>query len=323
MATDVPTDPEEYALYMMYGDNWRQFVGERYNTRDRGGMYDYNLHFYNSVPYVALIKNIVDTLQAQTDFVTSMQPPEGIEDYQNQYNIWAEHLVELNRELTDYRGKIENYQFDPKDLEERYAYPQPSSGANFPPPFERPAQPAFSPPFEGNVPVPNMPGWTEWNGVNAMMQVNWVNTKTGERLTVPHAGFNPPSGEGWVKEEFKSEPLDPKKLNRPDATIMGNTGTTTRQPYVIQPAAQQTTAAYLQMAKNNAATAAVASPQERDNSYAAPAPAPAPALPPAKPTMSDQFISRYERAEAMGSDNPKVKTVTPAVKTITKKVKAI
>ena len=44
----------------------------------------------------------------------------------------------------------------------------------------------------------------------------------------------------------------------------------------------------------------------------------APAAPvAAAPSMSDQFIARYERAEATGNDNPKVKTVAP-VKTVVK-----
>jgi len=200
------------------------------------------------------------------------------------------------------------------------------------------------PQFEGNVPVPGMPGWSVYNGINTMAIVNWVNPKTGERFTAPHGGFSPPSGEGWVTEELKSKPLDPN-YKRPDATIMGNTGTTATQPYAILPAAQQTTAAYAQMAKNNAATAAAASANNDRGSdrivAAAPAPAASnvqtryqtnledglesrkvPALAPAPaaaaPTMSDQFIQRYERAEATGNDNPKVKVVEP-VKTVVKK----
>ena len=328
MATDVPTDPEEYALYMMYGDNWRQYAQESYFNRDRGGRYDYNLHFYNSVPYVALIKNIVDMLQEKSDFHMSMQPPEGIDDYENQYNIWAQNLEQLNAELTDYRGKIENYQFDPKDLEEHYAY-LPEIGQ-----YQPPSQPSFPPPSS------NQPGTPP-----AASRPNFENPSWGSRLdSDPNMmytmEFRDSDGD-MVDDRQQRGPGQPGyaigHFYKPDATIFGNgnTGTTKTQPYAIQPAAQQTTAAYAQVAKNNAATAttattAAAAPTNNDRGgdrIVAAAPAPAkftsPALPPAKPTMSDQFISRYERAEATGSDNPKVKTVTPIVKTTTKKVKAI
>ena len=334
MDTDVPTDPEEYALYMMYGDNWRQFAQESYFNRDRGGRYDYNLQFYNSVPYVALIKNIVDMLQEKSDFHMSMQPPEGIDDYENQYNIWAQNLEQLNAELTDYRGKIENYQFDPKDLEEHYAY-LPEIGQ-----YQPPSEPSFPPPSS------NQPG-AGWTGTlpapgSDNFAPSWGSRLDSDPNMMYTMDFRDSDGD-MVDDRQQRGAGQPGyaigHFYKPDATIFGNgnTGTTKTQPYAIQPAAQQTTAAYAQMAKNNAATAttaAAAPTQEKDNSYMAPASAPvqnmarpslpvAPALPPAKPTMSDQFISRYERAEATGSDNPKVKTVTPIVKTTTKKVKAI
>ena len=322
MATDVPTDPEEYALYMMYGDNWRQFARESYFNRDRGGRYDYNLQFYNSVPYVALIKNIVDMLQEKSDFHMSMQPPEGIDDYENQYNIWAQNLEQLNAELTDYRGKIENYQFDPKDLEEHYAY-LPEIGQYHPP-----SEPSFPPPSS------NQPGTPP-----AASRPNFENPSWGSRLdSDPNMmytmEFRDSDGD-MVDDRQQRGPGQPGyaigHFYKPDATIFGNgnTGTTKTQPYAIQPAAQQTTAAYSQMAKNNAATAtttAAAAPTNNDRGgdrIVAAAPAPAkftsPALPPAKPTMSDQFISRYDRDVQDG----KVKTVAPIVKTTTKKVKAI
>ncbi len=328
MATDVPTDPEEYALYMMYGDNWRQYVQESYFNRDRGGRYDYNLKFYNSVPYVALIKNIVDMLQEKSDFHMSMQPPEGIDDYENQYNIWAQNLEQLNAELTDYRGKIENYQFDPKDLEETYAYPQPIDGYQPPsvPDFPPPGAPPGTPPVAGGNNF--APSWG-----------SRLDTNPGDMYTMD---FRDSDGD-MVDDRQQRGAGQPGyaigHFYKPDATIFGNgnTGTTKTQPYAILPAAQQTTAAYAQMAKNNATTATTAAataPTDNDRGgdrivAAAPAPAPAavkftsPALPPAKPTMSDQFISRYERAEATGSDIGKVKTVTPVSKTTTKKVKAI
>ena len=324
MDTDVPTDPEEYALYMMYGDNWRQFARESYFNRDRGGRYDYNLQFYNSVPYVALIKNIVDMLQEKSDFHMSMQPPEGIDDYENQYNIWAQNLEQLNAELTDYRGKIENYQFDPKDLEETYRtlpyYETPKSEPSFPPPSS------------------NQPG-AGWTGTLPAAGSDNFAPSWGSRLD-----SNPNNFYTMDFRDSDGDMVDDRQQRgagqpgyaighfyKPDATIFGNgnTGTTKTQPYAIQPAAQQTTAAYSQMAKNNAATAtttAAAAPTNNDRGgdrIVAAAPAPAkftsPALPPAKPTMSDQFISRYERDVQDG----KVKTVTPIVKTTTKKVKAI
>ena len=205
------------------------------------------------------------------------------------------------------------------------------------------AQISQTPQFEGNVPVPGMPGWTVYNGINTMAIVNWVNTKTGERIEAPHGGFFPPSGEGWVTEESKPKPLDPKD-KRPDATIMGNTGATATQPNVIAPRAEQTVAAYTQMAKNNAASAAaaLASNDRGGDRIVAPtsytgvpnvarAPA-APASPAltgqalqnaqmaqsqARESMSDKFITRYDRDEF----SPVV-TAKKSV-TTTKKVKAI
>jgi len=330
MATDVPTDPEEYALYMMYGDNWRQYAQESYFNRDRGGRYDYNLQFYNSVPYVALIKNIVDMLQEKSDFHMSMQPPEGINDYENQYNIWAQNLEQLNAELTDYRGKIENYQFDPKDLEETYAYPHGYPSPSVPPPGAPPETPPGArtlPP--GYTPPPKDDTASLWGSrldsdPNMMYTMDFRDSDGDMVDDRQQRGAGQP---GFAIGHFY----------KPDATIFGNgnTGTTKTQPYAILPAAQQTTAAYAQMAKNNATTAttaAAAAPTDNDRGgdrIVAPAPAAvkftSPALPPAKPTMSDQFISRYDRDVQDGKVKAvaPVKTVTPVSKTTTKKVKAI
>ena len=327
MATDVPTDPEEYALYMMYGDNWRQYAQESYFNRDRGGRYDYNLQFYNSVPYVALIKNIVDMLQEKSDFHMSMQPPEGINDYENQYNIWAQNLEQLNAELTDYRGKIENYQFDPKDLEEHYAYMQPINGYQPPsvPDFPPPGAPPATPPVADR---PNFaPSWGSRldTNPNDMYTMDFRDSDGDMVDDRQQRGAGQP---GYAIGHFY----------KPDATIFGNgnTGTTKTQPYVILPRAEQTTAAYAQMAKNNAAAAAASANNDRGGDrIVAAAPAPVVAAPTyagvqssqaltgqaannaqmaqsqARESMSDKYITRYDRDE--------FSPVVAPVKTVVKK----
>ena len=297
--SDVPIDPDEYALYMQYGPNWRAASG-RSNKRDRGGRYDRFMKFFHTTPFQPMP---ISTLKFENPY----EKPDVVTE--------PDWYYQLNKTQQQIYDLLSNYfpadTLEPSDFEERDFL----SGAMD---WSNPNTTASN-----NIYGVTPPGWTEGNGVNAMVQVNWVNTKTGERLTAPHAGFNPPSGEGWVKEEFMSEPLDPKKLNRPDATIMGNTGTTATQPFIIQPAAQQTTAAYAQMAQNNAATAATP-PANNDRSgdrivAAAPAPVVSRANPPAaaKTTMSDQYITRYDRDES----SPIVSAKKPV--TTTKKVKAI
>lgn len=314
---------EEYQMYQRYGPNYREYMRFGYGRNQARARNQFNPSggFYHTDP--PQVRKVVENIMGAS---APEQNSSYLSDYLQEYEKTRQRMLQLEDLMNQNQFQYSQPNMSFEDFYNQYygnyggggGGDEGSNGVT-----EVNAQISQTPEFEGNVPVPNMPGWTEWNGFNAMVQVNWVNTKTGERLTVPHAGFNPPSGEGWVKEEFKSEPLDPKKLNRPDATIMGNTGTTATQPFIIQPAAQQTTAAYAQMAQNNAVTAATSSANNDRGGDRIVAAAPAPVVsrvnPPApdKTTMSDQYITRYDRDES----SPIVSAKKPV--TTTKKVKAI
>ena len=334
---------EEYQMYQKYGPNYREYMRFGYGRNQARARNQFNPGggFYHTDP--PQVKKVVENIMG------APAPEQGspyLSDYLEEYEKTRQRVLQLEDLMNQ-----NQFQYSQPDMSFEDFYNQyygnyggdggGDEGNNGVTEITAPTSTARTftpdPQFEGNVPVPNMPGWSVWNGANTMALVNWVNTKTGERFTAPHGGFSPPSGEGWVTEELKSEPLDPKNFKRPDATIMGNTGTTATQPYAILPAAQQTVAAYLQMAKNNAATAAAASANNDRGSdrIVAAAPAPVAATPTyagvqsstaltgqalqnaqmaqsqARESMSDKYITRYDRDE--------FSPVVAPVKTVVKK----
>ena len=344
---------EEYQMYQKYGPNYREYMRFGYGRNQARARNQFNPGggFYHTDP--PQVKKVVENIMG------TPAPEQGspyLSDYLEEYEKTRQRVLQLEDLMNQ-----NQFQYSQPDMSFEDFYNQyygnygggggdgdgGDEGNNGVTEVTAPTSTArtFTPdaPSHGNVPVPGMPGWTVYNGINTMAIVNWVNTKTGERIEAPHGGFFPPSGEGWVTEESKPKPLDPKD-KRPDATIMGNTGATATQPNVIAPRAEQTVAAYTQMAKNNAASAAaaLASNDRGGDRIVAPtsytgvpnvarAPA-APASPAltgqalqnaqmaqsqARESMSDKFITRYDRDEF----SPVV-TAKKSV-TTTKKVKAI
>ena len=262
--SDVPTDPDEYALYMQYGPNWRAASG-RLNKRDRGGRYDRFMKFFHTTPFQPMP---IETLKFENPY----EKPDVITEPD-----WYYQLNETQRQIFDL---LSNYfpanTLEPEDFEERDLL----------------------------------------NGV-----MDWSNPNT----TAPNSAWDrnviaPP----YDPINDPTPPTDPTLIAiRDPSKVYLHTGTSATQPYRIAPRAEQTTAAYKQMAQNNAASAPAA-PASNDRGgdrivAAAPAPVVSRANPPAaaKTTMSDKYITRYDRDEF----SPVV-TAKKSV-TTTKKVKAI
>jgi len=307
---------EEYQMYQKYGPNYREYMRFGYGRNQARARNQFNPGggFYHTDP--PQVKKVVENIMG------APAPEQGspyLSDYLEEYEKTRQRVLQLEDLMNQNQFQYSQPDMSFEDFYNQYygnyggdgGGDEGNNGVT-----EVAAQISQTPQFEGNVPVPNMPGWSVYNGINTMAIVNWVNPKTGERFTVPHGGFIPPSGEGWVKEELKSEPLDPN-YKRPDATTMGNgnTGTTATQPNVIAPRAQQTVAAYLQMAQNRAA----APTQERDNSYMAPASsAPAFNAPTPQPTLTQQQVvqSAANNAKIVNTTQAAYKQVAANKKTV-------
>ena len=256
--SDVPTDPEEYALYMQYGPNWRAASG-RLNKRDRGGRYDRFMKFFHTTPFQPMP---IETLKFENPY----EKPDVITEPD-----WYYQLNETQRQIYNL---LSNYfpanTLEPEDFEER-------------------------------------------DLLNGVMDWSNPNTTASNNIYSP----TPPTGD-------PTPPTDPTLIAIQDPSKYHLfTGTSATQPNVIAPRPQQTAAAYTQMAQNNAASAPAA-PASNDRGgdrivAAAPAPVVSRANPPAaaKTTMSDKYITRYDRDEF----SPVVSAKKPV--TTTKKVKAI
>ena len=269
---DIPTDPNELALYKRYGRNWRNVVMGS-TTRDRGGNFDRGMRFMHTTPEGFMQRpSMQSTQQVQQSNIDQSGYFAQLQKLQDEYN----------QALQDYYKYMSTPQYD--QMQDYYAGNYQDyyggGGGSQDNPYVAPPPPALDPP-------PAVPaGGT-------------ITSSTGER------GLNLGGN------------------TKPDATIFGNgnTGTTKTQPYVILPRAEQTTAAYKQMAKNNAASAAAApasNVRDGDSLFGGYGSERAPAAPIAKAPTLNSLIQRYERAEATGNDNPKVKDVEP-VKTVVKK----
>ena len=105
--SDVPTDPEEYALYMQYGPNWRAASG-RLNKRDRGGRYDRFMKFFHTTPFQPMP---IETLKFENPY----EKPDVITEPD-----WYYQLNETQRQIYNL---LSNYfpanTLEPEDFEER------------------------------------------------------------------------------------------------------------------------------------------------------------------------------------------------------------
>lgn len=294
---------EEYQMYQKYGPNYREYMRFGYGRNQSRARNQFNPGggFYHTDP--PQVKKVVENIMG------TPAPEQGspyLSDYLEEYEKTRQRVLQLEDLMNQNQFQYSQPNMSFEDFYNQYygnyggggGGDEGNNGVT-----EVAAQISQTPQFEGNVPVPNMPGWSVWNGANTMAIVNWVNTKTGERFTAPHGGFSPPSGEGWVTEEQKLEPLPPKD-----------------QPPTMLPRPQQTVAAYTQMAQNRAATSAPAPvSQERDNSYMAPASsAPAWNAPTPQPTLTQQQVvqSAANNANIVNTTKTAYKQVAANKKTV-------
>ena len=304
---------EEYQMYQKYGPNYREYMRFGYGRNQARARNQFNPGggFYHTDP--PQVKKVVENIMG------TPAPEQGspyLSDYLEEYEKTRQRVLQLEDLMNQ-----NQFQYSQPDMSFEDFYNQyygnygggggdgdgGDEGNNGVTEVTAPTSTArtFTPdaPSHGNVPVPGMPGWTVYNGINTMAIVNWVNTKTGERIEAPHGGFFPPSGEGWEREEQKLEPLPPKN-----------------QPPTMLPRPQQTVAAYTQMAQNRAAAPAPAPvSQERDNSYMAPASsAPAFNAPTPQPTLTQQQVvqSAANNANIVNTTKAAYKQVAANKKTV-------
>ena len=317
---------EEYQMYQKYGPNYREYMRFGYGRNQARARNQFNPGggFYHTDP--PQVKKVVENIMG------APAPEQGspyLSDYLEEYEKTRQRVLQLEDLMNQNQFQYSQPDMSFEDFYNQYygnyggdgGGDEGNNGVT-----EVAAQISQTPQFEGNVPVPNMPGWSVYNGINTMAIVNWVNPKTGERFTAPHGGFNPPSGEGWVKEELKSEPLDPN-YKRPDATTISNAGVAPTYAGVQSSQALTSQAAY------NAQMAQSVAREQASPAYRAPAPvAAAPtyagvqsstaltgqalqnaqmAQSQARESMSDKYITRYDRDE--------FSPVVAPVKTVVKK----
>lgn len=317
---------EEYQMYQKYGPNYREYMRFGYGRNQARARNQFNPGggFYHTDP--PQVKKVVENIMG------APAPEQGspyLSDYLEEYEKTRQRVLQLEDLMNQ-----NQFQYSQPDMSFEDFYNQyygnyggdggGDGGNNGVTEITAPTSTARTftpdPQFEGNVPVPGMPGWSVYNGINTMAIVNWVNPKTGERFTAPHGGFSPPSGEGWVTEELKSKPLDPndKRPALPSAPTY---------------AGVQSSQALTGQAANNAQMAQSVAREQASPAYVAPAPvAAAPtyagvqsstaltgqalqnaqmAQSQARESMSDKYITRYDRDE--------FSPVVAPVKTVVKK----
>ena len=192
---------EEYQMYQKYGPNYREYMRFGYGRNQSRARNQFNPGggFYHTDP--PQVKKVVENIMG------TPAPEQGspyLSDYLEEYEKTRQRVLQLEDLMNQ-----NQFQFSQPDMSFEDFYNQyygnygggggGDEGNNGVTEVTAPTNTArtFTPaPLESRVPVPNMPGWTVWDGFNTMAIVNWVNTKTGERITAPHGGFSPPSGEG-------------------------------------------------------------------------------------------------------------------------------
>ena len=250
---DIPTDPNELALYKRYGRNWRNVVMGS-TVRDRGGNFDRGMRFMHSTPEGFMQRpNMQSTQQVQQSNIDQSGYFAQLQKLQDEYN----------QALQDYYKYMSTPQYD--QMQDYYAgnyqdYYGGGSGSQDNPYVGPPAPALDPPPAAATDAMENLIG-KQTDGLNyikgpAAPIYNMV------RPSLPTASPTPATQGG-------------------DSLFGG---------YGSQRSPAPAPAAPTQMVR--------------------PAPA-APAAPAS--TMSDQFITRYDRDVQDG----KVKTVAP-VKTVSK-----
>ena len=298
---DIPTDPNELALYKRYGRNWRNVVMGS-TRRDRGGNFDRGMRFMHSTP---------EGFMQRPSMQSTQQVQQGNIDQSGYFAQLQKLQNEYNQALQDYYKYMSTPQYDQMqdyyagNYQDYYGGGSGSQDSQYSPPPASPDWPPSNPvDATGNVYDPHGYGTRVYTNPADMYTTDfWDFDKDGiddrQQLGPGQRGYG-------LGELYKQQP---------DARITSTStggGGGPPAPVVMPPAPNK-----LQQINSDqsfgmpSAPASNAPVQKMQLAPAAPA---APAR-----TMSDQFISRYERAEATGNDNPKVKTVEP-VKTIAKPV---
>ena len=316
---------EEYQMYQKYGPNYREYMRFGYGRNQARARNQFNPGggFYHTDP--PQVKKVVENIMG------TPAPEQGspyLSDYLEEYEKTRQRVLQLEDLMNQNQFQYSQPDMSFEDFYNQYygnygggggggdGGDEGNNGVT-----EVAAQISQTPQFEGNVPVPGMPGWAVWNGANTMAIVNWLNPKTGERFTAPHGGFSPPSGEGWVTEESKPKPLDPKD-KRPDATTMSNAGVAPASVYnMVRPslpsaptyAGVQSSQALTGQAANNAQMAQSQAREQASPAYVAPV------QNMVRPTL-DSYIQRYERDESSPVVAPVQNMVRPSLPTAKKSV---
>ena len=244
---DIPTDPNELALYKRYGRNWRNVVMGS-TTRDRGGNFDRGMRFMHTTPEGFMQRpSMQSTQQVQQSNIDQSGYFAQLQKLQDEYN----------QALQEYYKYMSTPQYD--QMQDYYAgnyqdYYGGGSGSQ--------DNPYVGPP----APAPDLPPAAATTAATTAVPVGITDTGPAAPVLIPQPKLAPnqPATQGG------------------DSLFGG---------YGSQRSPAPAPAAPTQMVR--------------------PAPA-APAAPAS--TMSDKFITRYDRDVQDG----KVKTVEP-VKTVVKK----
>ena len=326
MATDVPTDPDDYALYMFYGPNWRDYKEEDMRSRSardfaQGFRHDMDSSGFSAQNYINEVLGIYESVKNKyfqmTEIYNSGEVPAEFEEE------FQRNIKEIQDMMFDYQHKINQFEFEnnPQAISADMSAPNNYQDPNN---FYTPAPP----------PVNTQYGTRLYTNPNDMYTMDFIDSDRDGVDDREQKGPGQP-GEGigkYYKPEANTQPI-------------GNDGSPYKPPKSVQAgrtAAQQTNLAYEMMKLNKAAESQAAPPQGRDEAYTAPA-APSPSIPtsasqtftapapapdkmrggetpdfgvnntPTKPTMSDQFIPRYERDSSAFEPSVK-KTVSKSTK---------
>jgi hypothetical protein len=92
---NVPTDPQELALYRKYGKNWRTVLSGT-NRRDRGGNLDRGMRFFHTTPegFLTKPKAMSQTEMIRSD-INSAELFADLERERARYNAYLKELYDL------------------------------------------------------------------------------------------------------------------------------------------------------------------------------------------------------------------------------------
>ena len=158
---DVPTDPEELALYRKYGKNWKTVLSGT-NRRDRGGNVDRGMRFFHTSPEGFLTKpRAMSQMQMQNSDISSSGLFSELERMRAQYNAYLQELYALQNtpayeQQQDYyyNNYMDLYGNQGDNTSQTNQYMSPPEPAPAPAPVAAPAAPIqLMPPAATPAPV--------------------------------------------------------------------------------------------------------------------------------------------------------------------------